>query len=163
MNYVKPRQNPSLQKTAVNHPPPPPNFDRACLIITAASVAVIIVAATYASDYASAKTINMGSSGDILYFLDSVGIGTDAPSSTLTVAGAIRTTSVGVIFPDNTTQSTAYAGGTQTITAGNVSSGTFGSNTAYGNYTFGSPAILFIDNTNARVGIGTSTTPAYAL
>ncbi|MDO8664121.1 MAG: hypothetical protein Q7K44_01005, partial [Candidatus Liptonbacteria bacterium] len=127
------------------------------------AVIVSFFASFVGAGFVYAKTINLGSSGDILYFLDSVGIGTDAPSSTLTVAGAIRTTSVGVIFPDNTTQSTAYAGGTQTITAGNVSSGTFGSNTAYGNYTFGSPAILFIDNTNARVGIGTSTTPAYAL
>ncbi|MDO8664130.1 MAG: hypothetical protein Q7K44_01050 [Candidatus Liptonbacteria bacterium] len=107
---------------------------------------------------ASALNVTNASTTSVLFVRNdgNVGIGTDAPSSTLTVAGAIRTTSVGVIFPDNTTQSTAYAGGTQTITAGNVSSGTFGSNTAYGNYTFGSPAILFIDNTGARVGIGTA-------
>lgn len=66
-----------------------------------------------------------------------VGIGTASPSYTLDVAGTIRTTSGGIIFPDGSTQTTAFLGGSsQTITAGNVSAGTFGSNTGGGNYTF---------------------------
>ena len=98
-----------------------------------------------------------------------VGIGTTIPSSTLTVAGAIRTTSVGVIFPDNTTQATAYLGGTQTVVAGNVSSGAFGSNTGGGNYSF--PASISVSTTTAptggvatfmgNVGIGTTGPSAF--
>ncbi|MGD0548877.1 MAG: hypothetical protein ABR991_13835 [Terracidiphilus sp.] len=39
-----------------------------------------------------------------------VGIGTAAPQYNLDVAGTIRTTSGGVIFPDNSIQTTAYTG-----------------------------------------------------
>lgn len=86
-----------------------------------------------------------------------VGIGTTTPASALSVVGEIRNTG-GVRFNDNTLQTTAYLGGTQTIVANNVSAGTFGSNTGFGNYTFGTSTnpILFIDNTNARVGVGTT-------
>ncbi|MBI2591269.1 MAG: tail fiber domain-containing protein [Candidatus Brennerbacteria bacterium] len=94
-----------------------------------------------------------------------VGIGTTNPTSTLTVAGEIKTTTGGVRFPDATLQTTAFTGSsTQTVAAGNVMSGTFGSNTGFGNFTFGTSSnpILHIDNTNARVGIGT-TAPGYQL
>lgn len=55
-----------------------------------------------------------------------VGIGTSTPASPLTVAGAIRSTTGGFIFPDNTTQTTAaksggIPGGIQVFT----SNGTF--------------------------------------
>ncbi|MFA7201573.1 MAG: hypothetical protein WC099_01060 [Candidatus Paceibacterota bacterium] len=74
-----------------------------------------------------------------------VGIGTASPAQKLSVAGTIESTSGGVKFPDGTTQTTAYAGGTQTIVSGNVSSGAFGSNTGGGNYSF-----------PGNVGIGTT-------
>ncbi|MEK7566714.1 MAG: Hint domain-containing protein, partial [Patescibacteria group bacterium] len=90
-----------------------------------------------------------------------VGIGTTNPTSTLTVAGEIKTTTGGVRFPDNTLQNTAYLGGTQTIVAGNVAAGIFGSNTGFANYSFGASTtagfpILHIDEINDRVGIGTT-------
>lgn len=67
-----------------------------------------------------------------------IGIGTGVanPTSKLTVAGTIESTSGGFKFPDGSTQSTAFGGGTQTISAANVSSGTFGDNTGGGNYLF---------------------------
>jgi hypothetical protein len=40
-----------------------------------------------------------------------VGIGNAAPSSPLTVAGVIESTSGGVKFPDGTTQTSAASGG----------------------------------------------------
>ncbi len=73
----------------------------------------------------------------------SVGIGVTVPAQKLSVAGTIESTSGGVKFPDGTTQTTAYAGSSQTLSAGNVSSGDFGSNTGGGNYSF-----------PANVGIG---------
>ncbi len=53
---------------------------------------------------------------------------------------------------------------TGTVSAANVSSGAFASNTGFGNFTFGTSTnpILHIDNANARVGIGT-TNPAMPL
>ena len=49
-----------------------------------------------------------------------VGIGTGSPSSKLTVAGTIQSTTGGVKFPDGTTQTTAATGGGVTsLTAGN--------------------------------------------
>jgi len=65
-----------------------------------------------------------------------VGIGVPSPSFKLSVAGKIQSTSGGFRFPDGTEQVTAFAGGRQTISAANVSSGTFGANTGGGNYLF---------------------------
>ncbi|MDP1709918.1 MAG: hypothetical protein Q8L21_03460, partial [Candidatus Komeilibacteria bacterium] len=84
-----------------------------------------------------------------------VGIGTTTPASKLTVAGAVRSTTGGFIFPDASTQTTAFTG---TIAASAVSSGIFGS--GIGNYTFGSATlqpILFVDSSGEEVGVGTST------
>src|SRR3989440_2417327 len=47
-----------------------------------------------------------------------VGIGTTAPTSKLTVAGLIETTTGGVKFPDSTIQTTAAAGGITGVTTG---------------------------------------------
>ena len=80
-----------------------------------------------------------------------VGIGTTTPAYTLDVAGQIRSSSGGFVFPDGSTQTTAGGGANQTVSSGNVSAGTFGSNTGGGNYEFPS-----------NVGIGT-TPPAAAL
>lgn len=74
-----------------------------------------------------------------------VGIGTTAPAQKLSVAGTIQSTSGGIMFPDGTTQTTAASGST-VVTAGNVSAGTFGSNTGGGNYAF-----------SGNVGIGATT------
>ena len=59
-----------------------------------------------------------------------------APTSPLTVAGAIRSTSIGFIFPDSTTQATAATGGT--------------------NYWTLSGTNLFPTSTSYNVGIGTT-------
>src|SRR6185295_18906916 len=56
--------------------------------------------------------------GDTTIFEDkfgSVGIGTDSPTSRLTVAGLIQTTLGGLKFPDGTIQTTATVIGLQTI------------------------------------------------
>lgn len=77
-----------------------------------------------------------------------VGIATTTPAYPLTVAGTIYSSTGGVRFPDGTTQTTAFLGGSsQTITAANVSSGNFGANTGGGNYSF--PANIGIATTTA--------------
>ena len=76
---------------------------------------------------------------------DNVGIGTSSPAQKLSVAGTIESTSGGIKFPDGTTQTTAFAGGTQVLTAPNVSSGDFGANTGGGNYSF--PGTLAVGTT----------------
>ncbi len=88
-----------------------------------------------------------GSNSQILFSSGgNLGIGTASPTTPLTVAGIIYSTSGGIKFPDGTTQTTAFSGAsTQTIVSGNVSSGAFGSNTGGGNYSF-----------PANVGIGTT-------
>ena len=65
-----------------------------------------------------------------------VGIGTASPGQKLSVAGIIQSTSGGIMFPDGTTQTTAFSGGSQTISAANISAGEFGANTGGGNYSF---------------------------
>jgi len=47
-----------------------------------------------------------------------VGIGTSAPAQKLDVAGIIRSSSGGFLFPDGTTQTTASSGTISGITAG---------------------------------------------
>ncbi len=66
-----------------------------------------------------------------------VGIGTSTLSSKLTVAGAIRSTTGGVVFPDGTTQTTAATSST--------------------NYWSLSGSNLYPTSTSYRVGIGTTT------
>jgi hypothetical protein len=93
-----------------------------------------------------------------------VGIGTTTPAYPLDVYGVIRSGTGGFKFPDATTQTTAYLGGSQTLVAGNVGAGAFGSNTSGGNYSF--PASLSIGTStapsggvlfvNGNVGIGTA-------
>ncbi len=63
-----------------------------------------------------------------------IGIGTSSPAYTLDVAGKIHSGSGGYVFPDGTTQTSAATNGASS--AGNVSSGQFGSNTGGGNYSF---------------------------
>jgi len=87
--------------------------------------------------------------GIVLNTNGNVGIGIATAGQKLTVAGTIESTSGGVKFPDGTTQTTAYAGGSQTITAANVSSGSFGANTGGGNYSF--PSAVAIGSANPGV------------
>ena len=79
--------------------------------------------------------------GDANLFWDNtnkrLGIGTTTPASPLTVVGAIRSTTGGFIFPDNTTQATAATAGVNYWTL----SGTY----------------LFPTSTSYNVGIGTTT------
>jgi hypothetical protein len=87
--------------------------------------------------YNSARTTN-GVDYYPLWFSTSngnVGIEQSSPAYTLDVAGQIRSSSGGYVFPDGTTQTTA-ATGQSVVNAGNVSAGTFGSNTGGGTYTF---------------------------
>ena len=69
------------------------------------------------------------------------GVGIPNPLYKLSVGGVIQSTSGGFRFPDGTTQITA-ATGASTMSAANVSSGSFGANTGGGNYTF--PAQLTV-------------------
>jgi hypothetical protein len=74
------------------------------------------------------------SGSNIYYNAGNVGIGTTTPASPLTVVGAIRSTTGGFIFPDNTTQATAATAGVNYWTL----SGTY----------------LFPTSTSYNVGIG---------
>ncbi|MCL4404069.1 hypothetical protein M1432_01890 [Patescibacteria group bacterium] len=102
-----------------------------------------------------------------------VGIGTTTPAYPLTVNGTIATLSGGVRFPDGTTQTTAYAGGSQQTNAAYVTQGTFGSSVpgsnnqylvkpstdttaAFGVQNSGGTSVFDVDTSNQRVGIGTA-------
>ena len=78
-----------------------------------------------------------------MYVQGSVGIGTASPAYKLDVAGAVRSTAGGFVFPDGTTQTTAASGAS---TAASVSAGQFGLNAGGGTFSF-----------PANVGIGTAT------
>ena len=92
---------------------------------------------------------------------DRVGIGTSTPTQKLTVVGTIESTTGGVKYPDGNTQTVAYLGSSQTVTAGNVSSGVFGYPSAVSNYSFpnqlgvgmptaaGLTAMLYVSSTAA--------------
>ncbi len=83
-----------------------------------------------------------------------VGVGTSAPSSMLHVAGQIRSSVGGFVFPDGTVQTTAAsAGGASAPSAGNVSAGQFGANTGGGNYSFPA-AVLLSSSTGAVIDAG---------
>ncbi len=85
-----------------------------------------------------------------------VGIATTTPSSPLTVAGVIYSSTGGFKFPDGTTQTTASVGGNGTTTAANVAAGTFGANVGNGNYTF--PGTLTVNSTaNPGLTVGNGT------
>ena len=97
-----------------------------------------------------------------------VGIATTTPPGyPLTVNGVIYSVTGGVKYPDGNTQTVAYLGSSQTVTAGNVSSGAFGFPSASNAYAF--PAALAIGTSTttglpanglfvlSNVGIGTTT------
>ena len=63
-------------------------------------------------------TAKVAANGNSYFNGGNVGIGTDAPTSELTVAGTIESTSGGVKFPDGTTQTTASFGDITAVTAG---------------------------------------------
>ncbi|HEX8685946.1 MAG TPA: hypothetical protein VF654_05570 [Pyrinomonadaceae bacterium] len=77
-----------------------------------------------------------------------VGVGTNTPTYKLDVAGQVRSSAGGFVFPDGTVQTTAAAGGGGTtasnLAATNVSAGPFGANVGGGNFSF-----------PANVGFGT--------
>ena len=91
-----------------------------------------------------------------------IGIGTVSPAFTLDVAGQIRSSAGGIVFPDGSTQTTAYsqlAPGQASVTNGN--NGTTGSFPYYtGNASLSSTSV--ITQFGSNVGIGT-TTPGTAL
>ena len=75
--------------------------------------------------------------------------------------GVIYSVTGGVKYPDGNTQTVAYLGSSQTVTAGNVSSGVFGYPSAVSNYSFrinsgvgmptaaGLTAMLYVSSTAA--------------
>ncbi len=89
------------------------------------------------------------SGGGTNYFGGNVGIGTATPTSTLTVAGVVKSTTGGFTFPDGTTQTTAA--NNSVISAANVSAGTFGSNTGGGNYVFPGNVALTSGGSNGSI------------
>jgi hypothetical protein len=78
-----------------------------------------------------------------------VGIGISAPVYPLDVAGAVRSTAGGFIFPDGTMQTTAAS---LAPAAANISAGQFGLNTGGGNFSF--PASILM-NTSAAAFVDT--------
>jgi len=87
-----------------------------------------------------------------------VGIGTSTPVYKIDVQGGQINTSGGLCIAGDCKTSWSQVGGS--ISAANVSAGIFGSIAGKGNYTFQAGAdtdsVLFIDATNKRVGIGTT-------
>lgn len=95
---------------------------------------------TYASIQAFNKSVELVPDRYLPLLLNAgggnVGVGLTDPEQKFSVAGIIRSTSGGIMFPDGTTQTTAFSGGSQTISAANISAGQFGANTGGGNYSF---------------------------
>lgn len=106
-------------------------------------------AAVYASSTNASGVIAAGGTWGIYslrgqnYFANNVGIGTTVPTSTLTVAGTIQSTTGGFKFPDGTTQSTAAVAG------------------SYSPWNASGSNVILATSTN-KVGVGT-TTPATRL
>ncbi|HEY0098513.1 MAG TPA: hypothetical protein VGB76_06120 [Pyrinomonadaceae bacterium] len=94
-----------------------------------------------------------GASGNVILanLRGFVGVGTASPAYKFDVAGSIRSSSGGFVFPDGTIQLTAAAGGgsSTTISAANVSAGQFGQNTGAGNFSF--PASLLLNGSNSAI------------
>ena len=67
----------------------------------------------------SAFVINSGNSDVLAIKSGKVGIGLTSPTSTLTVAGTVESTTGGFKFPDGTTQTTAASGSSTWTTSGN--------------------------------------------
>jgi trimeric autotransporter adhesin len=79
-------------------------------------------------DYVSQNTpftMERGAGANSLYFMSGgkVGMGTNSPTSKLTVVGTIQSTTGGFKFPDSTIQTTAATGTITGVTAGNGLSG----------------------------------------
>jgi hypothetical protein len=99
-----------------------------------------------------------GPAGNVLLANErgNVGVGTAAPAYKLDVAGQVRSSAGGFVFPDGTVQTTAATGGgggttASSLSATNVSAGPFGANVGGGNFSF-----------PASVGFGT-TSPGHRL
>ncbi|MDO8557489.1 MAG: tail fiber domain-containing protein [Candidatus Jorgensenbacteria bacterium] len=134
---------------------------------------IVLAVTLFLGTVSLTAAINVGSD------LDFDGVYRILNASTTTILGSLSvgtTTSQGagtiyalngIKFFDGTTQTSAVSGSVATTTsAGNVSTGVFGSVVGKGNYTFQGAAsantVLFVDATNERIGIGTNA-PAYKL
>lgn len=82
----------------------------------------------------------------VLNSAGNVGIGTLNPGHKLEVAGSVRSTSGGFVFPDGTTQTTAATGASG---AASISAGQFGQNAGGGNFSF--PAMVLMNGGTSAI------------
>jgi hypothetical protein len=107
------------------------------LISANSGVGNLSLYADYYNEITGSSIVFLVDGSEVMRIKDnSLGIGTLAPTQKLEVAGTIYSTSGGFKFPDGTTQASAFLGGSQTLSAANVSAAQFGANTGGGNYSF---------------------------
>lgn len=136
-------------------------------ILIASAVIIFVTLISYARAITIDNDLDFGGTYRILNASTTTILGGLSVGTTTQAAPGQIISATSIKFADGTTQASASVGGVATsTTAANVSSGVFGSTIGKGNYTFQAAAdtfpIFFVDATNSRIGIGTSS-PAYKL